>query len=233
MTDCCQGIDVCVSLAATDSCGASGSDSFILHINNVNLDPSVDAGSDVFVDEGASVQLCASASDPDGEKLTYHWSVPVGRGVLSDATRINPVYTAPLTQDCQGQDVVLRVVVVDACGASAEDTVIVHVRNLNQPPVVELGPGLSMKEGSTRVLRADTSDPECGPLAYYWTTTAGSFDDAFSPNPCFTAPQVNACQGDNVTVSLTVTDECGATSCDSYVIHIENINKPPVVKADP
>jgi hypothetical protein len=233
MTDCCEGIDVCITLVATDSCGAEGRDSFVLHINNINLDPTVDAGSNVIVDEGKSVQLCASASDPDGGPLRYRWTVPVGKGALSDPTILNPVYRAPMTQPCEGEYVVLRLAVTDSCGATVEDTVTVNVRNLNQPPRVELGPGLSMKEGSSRVLQADATDPECGKLSYYWTTSGGSFDDAFSPTPCFTAPQVDACQGENITVSLTVTDECGAIACDSYVIHIENINRPPVVEADP
>ena len=233
VTDCCQGIDVCITLIATDSCGAQGKDSFILHINNVNLDPLVDAGADVVVDEGSAVQLCGSASDADGGALSYRWSVPVGRGVLSDPASANPVYRAPMTQACEGEEVVLRLTVTDSCGATAEDTLTVHVRNVNLPPTVELGPGFSIKEGSLHVLHADASDPECGPLKYYWTSSEGNLDDAFSPTPCFTAPQVSECSGEDVTVSVTVTDECGASACDSYVIHVGNMNQPPEVKADP
>ncbi len=90
-----------------------------------------------------------------------------------------------------------------------------------------------MKEGTTSVLHAVAPDPECAPLTYYWSASAGSFDDACSATPCFTAPQVSACEGADVTVSVTVTDVCGASATDSYVIHVDNVNTPPVVKADP
>ncbi len=233
MVDCCDGANVCITLVATDNCGAKGTDSFVLHINNVNHPPIINAGSDIVIDEGATVQLCATASDPDGDALKYHWSIPCGKGELNDPMLLNPVFTAPLTSLCQGEDIVLKLTVVDSCGASSEDNVTIHVRNLNAPPIVKLGPGFSMKEGTTSVLHAVASDPECAPLTYYWSASAGSFDDACSATPCFTTPQVSVCEGADVTVSVTVTDVCGASATDSYVIHVDNVNTPPVVKADP
>ncbi|HDL86275.1 MAG TPA: VWA domain-containing protein [Candidatus Acetothermia bacterium] len=233
MVNSCSGADVCVTLVATDNCGAKGTDSFVLHINNVNHPPIINAGKDMVVDEGATVQLCATASDPDGDALKYHWSIPCGKGELNDPTLLNAVFTAPLTSVCEGENIVLMLSVIDSCGASTEDTVTIHVRNLNKPPIVKLGPGFAMKEGTTSILHAVASDPECGPLTYTWTASAGSFDNACSATPCFIAPQVNACGGEDVTVSLTVTDVCGASASDSYVIHVDNVNTPPVVKADP
>ena len=229
----CRGVDVCVTLVATDSCGATGADSFVLHINNVNHSPIINAGNDIVIDEGATIQLCATASDPDGDALKYHWSIPCGKGVLNDPILLSPVFTAPLTSVCEGEDIVLTLSVIDSCGASTEDSITIHVRNLNLPPIVELGPGFSMKEGTGSILHAVATDPECEPLTYYWTASSGTFDDAFSATPCFTAPLVGPCEGDNVTVSLTVTDVCGASTCDSFVIHVDNVNTPPVVKADP
>ncbi len=233
MTDSCDGRDVCVTLVATDGCGATGKDSFVLHIRNVNNPPRVNAGPDVVVDEGGTVQLAPAVSDPDGDALRYHWSIPCGDGVLTDATLLNAVYSAPLVGACDGADIVLKLTVIDSCGASAEDSVTIHVRNLNAPPIVELGPGFCMTEATSAILHAVASDPECGPLTYYWTASAGTFDDAFSATPCFSAPNVSNCDGEDIMVSLTVTDVCGASASDSYVIHVQNVNTPPVVKADP
>ena len=233
MVDCCDGADVCITLVATDNCGAQGRDSFVLHINNVNHSPIINAGNDIVVDEGATIQLCATASDPDGDALKYHWSVACGKGELTDPMLLNPVYTAPLTGACEGEDIVLLLTVIDECGASTEDSITIHVRNVNAPPIVELGPGFSMKEATACILHAVATDPECGPLTYYWAASSGTFDDAFSATPCFTAPLVGPCEGENISVSLTVTDVCGASACDSFMIHVDNVNTPPVVKADP
>ena len=233
MTACCAGEDVTITLKATDSCGATGVDSFLLHINNVNQPPIADAGPDLVVDEGGTIQLTCSASDPDGDAISYFWSVTYSGGTFVDPTRLHPIYTAPMTDNCDGENIVVTFTVTDACGASTSDTLIVHVRNLNAPPVVELGPGFCMTEGTPKRLCAVASDPECALLAYYWTASKGTFDNPCAATPCYIAPLVDSCTGEDVVISLTVTDPCGASACDSLSIHIENVNTPPVVKADP
>lgn len=233
MVSLCQGVDVTVTLTATDKCGASSSDSFILHVRNVNHPPVIDAGPDVTVDENGTIQLTCSATDPDGDTLTYYWTVENGRGVLSDPRVLHPVYTAPDVSSCDGEDVVLTFTVTDACGASSTDTLTVHVRNVNAPPIVQLGPAFSMPECSSKRLAAVASDPECETLTYYWFASAGSFDDPFSPNPVYTAPPTSSCDGEEVYITLTVTDPCGASACDSVCVYVQNVNTPPQVKADP
>lgn len=233
MVDCCAGENVRITLQATDSCGAVGKDSFLLHINNVNHPPLVDAGQDIWVNEGGTVQLTCSATDPDGDAITYCWTIKRGGGVLSDASMLHPVFTAPMTDNCNGQDVVITLTATDACGASSSDSLVVHVRNVNAPPIVKVGPSFDMKEGTCKRLTAVASDPECGQLTYFWTASRGSFDDPFSATPVFTAPMTDYCDGENVSISLTVTDPCGASACDAFLVHVVNANTPPVVKADP
>jgi len=72
-------------------------------------------------------------------------------------------------------------------------------------------------------------------LSYYWTTSCGqgSFDNPYALHLIYTASPTDRCEGENVVLTLTVTDPCGASACDSLSIHIENVNTPPVVKADP
>ena len=233
LTDRCEGEDVCITLTATDSCGETGSDSFILHINNVNRPPIAEAGDKLVVDELGTVRLTCSGSDPDGDVLTYYWSVDCGRGTLNDPTLLHPTYTAPPTEYCEGEDIVLTLTVTDACGASACDTAVIHVRDVNAPPIVDLGPDLSMDECTSIRLTPVASDPECGELSYYWVATTGTFDNANSAAPTYTAPQVNSCEGEAVLICVTVTDRCGASVQDSLSIHVNNVNRPPVVKADP
>ena len=233
LTDRCEGEDVLIALTATDSCGATGSDSFILHINNVNRPPVAEAGDDVFVDEMGTVRLTCSGSDPDGDALTYYWSVDCGRGILNDPTLLHPTYTAPPTEYCEGEGIVLALTVTDACGASACDTLVVHVLNVNAPPIVDLGPNISMNECTSIRLTPVASDPECEELTYYWVATKGTFDNPNAATPTFTTSQVNSCEGEDVLVCLTVTDRCGASVQDSLTIRVNNVNLPPVVKADP
>ena len=141
MTNACEGEYACITLTAVDSCCARGVDQLILHINNVNHLPTADAGGDITISGGTSVQLTCSASDPDGDALSYHWTAPCGGGRFSNPYALHPVYTASSSGSCEDEDVVLTLAVTDACGASASDSMIAHVKSAtNVPPTVKADP---------------------------------------------------------------------------------------------
>jgi hypothetical protein len=74
---------------ATDN---GGSVSVLLQIPG-NLPPTAIAGGPYSIQEGASLNLDASASsDPEGDPLTYSWDVN-GDGVFGDATGVKPTLT--------------------------------------------------------------------------------------------------------------------------------------------
>jgi hypothetical protein len=110
---------------------------------------------------------------------------------------------------------------------------VVHVRNKNAAPIVELGPAMLVDEGAALKMAPVVSDPECDLLVYRWTASKGTFDNPCAATPCYIAPLVDTCTGEDVLITLTVTDPCGLSSCDTLSVHVANVNAPPVVKADP
>jgi hypothetical protein len=94
-------------------------------ITTQNAAPTADAGPDSSVDVGEAVLLDgAGSSDPDGNPLTYSWSItsaPSG----STATLTNPASATPsLTPDVAGT-YTIRLIVNDGSLSSAPDTVTV------------------------------------------------------------------------------------------------------------
>jgi len=228
----CQGMDVNVSLTAVDGCGASASDSFIIHVNNVNHPPLLDVGGELCIDEGATVLLPAKAYDPDGDRLTYRW-VSTGGGSFDDPTALQASFIAPVIDACGGVDIVLTLAATDPCGATTCGSILVHVRNVNNPPVVDLGPDFALDEGSTIRLQPVATDPECDALSYSWSVTGGSLDNPNAANPVFTAPLTGCCNGEMVAITLTVTDPCGLSACDSVSVFVGNVNNAPTVELGP
>jgi len=229
----CEGELVEITLTAVDACGAVAVDKLVLHVLNANHPPAADAGPDLAVDEGGQVKLLASALDPDGDALSFFWTIPSGRGTLDNPRALQPIYTAPLTSRCEGEAVELVLTVTDACGAVARDTVRVHVRNLNRAPWADAGPDLQVPEKAQIMILGKAGDPDGERLLVSWWASAGTLSGADTLCPVFVAPEVEGCDYILVTVTLCVVDPCGAVAQDSLVIKVLNVNRPPRVTADP
>jgi len=229
----CANLDVEVVLTAVDSCGASASDSFILHILNVNHAPIADAGEPICINEGTSIVLAASASDPDCEGLMYQWSVNGSLGSFEDPYLLQAVFVAPMIDACNGVDIIATLSVTDPCGATVCDTVLIHVRDVNTAPVVDLGPDFAVDEGMVIQLTPAASDPQGDALRYCWTATGGTLDNPYAACPTFSVPMTACCGGESLVVTLTVTDPCGLSSSDSVTIHVNDVNAGPTVDLGP
>ncbi|MEW5826743.1 MAG: VWA domain-containing protein [Candidatus Bipolaricaulota bacterium] len=228
--DACDGIDIPVTLSVVDACGAMVCDTVVIRVLNVNKAPTVDLGPDFALTEGQTIRWTPVVSDPECEALTYCWSATAGS--LESTTIQNPAFVAPLTSRCEGESIVVTLTVTDPCGLSATDSVCLHVGNVNGAPSVDLGQNACVKECSTMTLCPMVSDPDGDPLRFVWSVSAGRLDSTCIPTPVFIAPATE-CEGMDVTVTVTVTDPCGLTATDSFVIHVENVNQAPLVVADP
>ena len=101
-------------------------------LSNRNEAPVANAGEDqTGIQEGATVTLAGSGSDPDaGDELTYAWTQTGGTSVtLSDAAAAAPTFTAPtgLTADAT---LIFSLRVTDKAGLSHQDSVSVTVKSL-------------------------------------------------------------------------------------------------------
>jgi dipeptidyl aminopeptidase/acylaminoacyl peptidase len=232
------------NLTVTDNEGATAEDTVVVAVNNVNQAPTANAGNDFSVNEGtAGVQLQGSgSSDPDGTINSYQWEQVVSGSeptvTLTDANTATAKFDAPsVTANTQ---LTFNLTVTDNEGATAEDTVVVAVNNVNQNPIANAGPDQTVNEGDTVSLDGSaSSDPDGTIESYSWTQTAGTsvtLDDASGSTPSFTAPDVGA-DGDTLTFELTVTDNEGATSttADTVSVTVNNVivNQPPTANAGP
>ncbi|MDF1566141.1 MAG: hypothetical protein P1V51_24125 [Deltaproteobacteria bacterium] len=131
--------DYILSLECTDPQGAKSALSTVVATvlpRPPNQDPSVDAGPDATLEVGATVNLSASGSDPDGDGLTFAWSVasaPTG-ATVGTADIVNADSdTASIVPDLEGAWT-FEVSVADGRGGTATDQVVVTlttVENLN------------------------------------------------------------------------------------------------------
>ena len=89
-----------------------------------NQPPTANAGPHRSVDEGPTVTLTGSGTDPEGQSLTYAWTAPDGI-TLSSSTVAGPTFTAPDREE--DYSLTFSLVVNDGNSDSAADKVIISV----------------------------------------------------------------------------------------------------------
>jgi hypothetical protein len=188
----------------------------------------------------AAVQLSASATDADGDALTYAWTQEPASpaGTFSSATAANPTWTAPVVSAIER--FTLRVTVSDPKGGTVQGTVSVDVAPpvpQNTAPTLTAGPSASSTttdEKQSITLSVSASDVDGDTLTYVWTQTApatpvGIFSSTSVANPTWTAPDVNA--DGTYTLRVTVSDGQGGNVQGTIDIAVKKVNQPPTVAA--
>ncbi len=92
-----------------------------------NEPPTASAGGPYSVDEGDSVTLTASGSDPEGSALSYTWDLD-NDGAFDDASGESATFSAAALDGPSSHTV--KVQVTDPDGASDEDTATVSIANV-------------------------------------------------------------------------------------------------------
>lgn len=198
----------------------------------VNGAPVVSAGPDVTAPGGSQVSLHGTATDPEGNPMTYQWTQLGGPQVtLAGATSLNPTFTAPVRTNA-AQVLTFAFTANDGTTTSNADSVDVTVPS-NVVPIANAGLDISVNGGTQITLSGSNStDADGDPLTYQWTQTGGpavTLSSSTAANPTFTAP-VGAAQIQAITFDLVVSDGFSSSAADSVTISV-NPNLAPVANA--
>lgn len=129
------------------------------------------------VDVGQAAKLLATASDADGDPLTYAWSDDC-KGTFTDTAALDPSWNAPKTQPASGL-CTLTVVVADMRGGHNTGTLTVQVgptQTFDQAPSVlsSFQSDDQAQPGQALIFSLEAVDPEGGALAFNWTASGGT-----------------------------------------------------------
>ena len=226
---------IAFTLTANDDT-ATSSDSVIITVTaHVNNPPSVEAGPAQTVQEGSNVSLNGSATDPDGDVMTYLWTHNSTSSdiALANATSASTTFTAPRVDSDTA--IAFTLTANDDTATSSDSVIITVTAPVNSPPSVEAGPAQTVQEGSNVSLNGSATDPDEDVMTYLWTHNSTSSDitlaNATSASTTFTAPRVDSDTA--IAFTLTANDDT-ATSSDSVIITVTaHVNNPPSVEAGP
>jgi Bacterial Ig domain len=166
-----------------------------------------------------SLQVTCTASDPDGDELSYNWSASAGE-VNGDGD--TAMWTAPASEGSYS----VAVVVTDGRGGEVMDYVAITVRINNPPTIASLTAGAEWTTPSGSIQATCTaSDPDGDELSYDWTATAGDISGTGAVVN-WIAPQAVG----TYNITVVVTDGYGSSATKTLLLNVVT-GQPPNIEA--
>ena len=233
-----------VTVEASDGNGGTAGIAVTVNLDDVNEAPAFTEGGTATraVAEnsaaGVSVGAAITATDPDGDTLSYSLS-----GTDAASFGINPQTGQLLTIDGVTYDYgsqasySLTVTATDPDGASASITVTINLDDVNEAPVFTEGADTTREVAENSAAGVSVgaaitaTDPDGDTLSYSLSgTDAASFGINPQTGQLLTIDGVTYDYGSQASYSLTVTatDPDGASASIAVTINLDDVNEAPV-----
>ena len=197
-----------------------------------NAAPQITAGPTASPDSISDLQtstISATASDPDGDPLTYAWTASGGS---ISGTGASVTFTPPPVATTTTFSVSLTV--SDGKGGTAAAGTTVKVsRQHNTAPQITAGPGASpdsITDIQTSTLSVAATDAEGDALTYGWTPSGGAISGS-GASVTFTPPAVVSTT--TFTIALSISDGHGGTATGNTSVKVTRHNTAPQITAGP
>ncbi|MEL6108114.1 MAG: putative Ig domain-containing protein, partial [Planctomycetota bacterium] len=204
-----------------------------LTVRDTNTRPDLEPIGAQTVQEGDELVFTVSASDADGDTVSFAAELVSGGvlGSLPSGAEFDPssgvfAWTPSQTQAGVYQ---IRVTATDGAGARSED-VLVTVSNRNQPPTFSTLPQLFTREGDQLVFSLSAGDPDGETLVYGFEGTPPSGFE-FNPESRTVIWEVDFDSAGDYTLPFSVTDPSGATDSLEVDVRVFGTNRAPVIEA--
>ncbi|MBZ4374150.1 kelch repeat-containing protein [Corallococcus sp. AS-1-6] len=173
---------------------------------------------------GQTTSISASASDPDGDSLSYAWSASCA-GTWAQASSPSARFTPSALPAGACNNCRLTVAVSDGRGGQSTGTVALCVSDT--PPANHFAPVIirsyrssdTASPGQELTYEVVASDPEGSALSFSWGATAGSLappvSDATRSRITWTAP---ACGSAPPSITVTVTNAFHLTTTRTFTV---------------
>ncbi|WP_299490262.1 PKD domain-containing protein, partial [Acaryochloris sp. IP29b_bin.137] len=195
-----------VALTITDNDGGTTTETRTVTVNNVA--PAIThLTGDTLINEGDSATFSVTVTDSDSDTLTTTWDFGDGSATVTGTT-VNHTYADNGTYT-------VTVTASDEDGGSTSQTLDIQVNNV--APNVDAGVDQTIDEGTALNFNGIITDPGLlDTQTVEWAFGDGATSGSLTPTHIFNDDGI-------YTVSLTATDNDGATTTDTLTVTVRNI----------
>jgi PKD repeat protein len=207
-----------VTFIASDG-KAQDSETVTITVNNVNQPPVLASIGNKSVSENSAMSFSVSATDPDGDAITYSVEgLPSGAVFASQSFSWTPSYQQANTY---------QVTFIASDGKSQDsETVTITVNNVNQPPVLAAISNKSVHVKNLLTFPVSATDPDGDSITYL---VEGLPSGAIFAGQTFSWTPSDQ-QANTYQVTFIASDGKSQDS-ETVTITVNNVNQPPVLAA--
>ena len=224
-----------VTITATDNGGPpqSASQSFTITVGNVNRPPVLGAIGNQTVNEGQLLSVPVSASDPDGDALSFAGSNLPSGATLTDNHNGTATFNWTPGFSQAGNYTNLTITATDngSPPQSASQSFTITVGNVNRPPVLGVIGNKTVNEGQLLSIPITASDPDGDALAFTGSNlpSGATLTDNHNSTATFTWTPATGQGGSYPNVTVTVTDNGAPALSDAeiFTITVQGSTPPP------
>ena len=218
-----------VTITVTDNGSPAASDSEVVTITvgNVNRPPVLSAIGNRPATEGQLLTFTATATDPDGNAVTFSGSnLPTGATVSPSGTFS---WTPSLTQAGSFPNVTITATDNGSPVLTASQSFTITVGNVNRPPVLAPIGARTATVGQLFTFTATATDPDGNAVTF----SGGNLPAGATLTPAGVFSWTPTATG-NSSVTVTVTDNGTPAQTDSETVtitvsNVTTVNRPPVL----
>jgi hypothetical protein len=226
-----------IEILATDNDTNALSDTliFTLTVTNVNRSPVLAAIASQQVNEGETLVVPVTASDPDGDALSFSAPGLPGFGTLSDnGDGSGSLQFTPGFSDAGSYTI--TVVVNDGGTPSLSDTTTFQltVAQVNLPPAIAAIPDTSVAEGGELTITLSASDPDNDTVAFFAENlpTFAEMSDSGNGHGILRFHPGFADAGVYPDIRIIAVDAGLAADTTIFQLTVTDSNSAPIAKAD-
>ncbi len=191
----------------------------------VNTPPVLDPIGDQLSAPGATISLATSASDADGDVLTFAATgLPAGLDIDENTGEISGAVDAGAGA---GSPYVVTVTVDD--GEDSDVEIFTWIVEANDPPVVDPIADQTNDEGDAISLSVIASDPEFGALTFGAVGLPGGLSIDPTTGVISGTIAQDAASGSPYAVTVSVTDDASNTVDESFSWTVNAVNVAPTI----
>ncbi len=224
-----------VTIRVRDSGGLESSRSFTVSVTNVNDPPVLQDPPDATITEGQSFNVTLVATDADiaaGLSDTLTFSIVSGAPPGMSINSATGAVALGTTDDAQVGTFNVKVRVRDAANTGTDQTFVLTVTNVEEPPVLAPLGDESTDEDAPYTRTISATDPDPGSSVTYSLTSPPAGMTIGSSSGVINFTPANADVGDH-TITVVAKDNTNRTATQSYTLTVINVNDAPVITSTP